>query len=195
MPLVRMIVNVRANAATLAKDAVVNTLYFNVTEDPFDPTDYQNLVDDLWAVWGQFPWASGRQGDIRAYNMSDAQPRPIKAQKLGAFPGSVAGNGVPQVALCLSYYADRNLPSQRGRIFLGPWSTTNSRPDSTQMQTALNLAQQLADIGGINVDWSLWSPKRQDHTRISNAWVDNAWDIIRGRRLNGTSRITWSGDG
>ena len=188
MPLVRMIVSVRDSIATPQKDAVVNTLYFNVSGS-VDPPNYQSLVDDLWSLWSSRGWGVGRYIDVRAYNMDDGEPRPVKAMKRDQAQGT-AVVGVPQVALCLSYYADRNLPRQRGRIYLGPWSTGNPRPTTQQMNQALNLAPGLAGLGGLNVDWSLWSPTTQQHTRINHAWVDNAWDIIRSRRLPGTERVT-----
>jgi len=183
-----MLVSVKPTLATDGKDAVVNTLYFNVSNSPIDPTGYQSLVNDLWTVWSTKYWAVGRYVDARCYDMADANPKPVKAFKRGMAPGSINTTGVPQVALCLSYYADRNLPRQRGRIYLGPWPTTNDRPNDGIMQYAMDLVPGLADLGGVNVDWSLYSPTTQQHTRISHAWVDNAWDIIRSRRLPGTSR-------
>jgi hypothetical protein len=194
MPLVRMIVSARANATSDAKDAVVNTLYFNVSEGAGGSTDYQKLVDDLGAAWRLEQWGVGSYLDIRAYNMDDAEPRPVKARYLAQVPGTRPA-GVPQVALCLSYFADRNLPRQRGRIYLGPWSTGSERPAANQIGGAIGFANTLANLGGANVDWSLYSPTTGTHTRINNAWVDNSWDIIRSRKLPGTSRSTWAGDG
>ena len=188
MPLVRMIVSVRDSVMTPSKESVVNTLYFNVSGS-VDPPDYQKLVDDLWFQWSIQTWVVGRYVDVRAYNMGDTEPRPVKARKAAQVSGSPT-SGVPQVALCLSYYADRNLPRSRGRIYLGPWSTNSPRPSEPQMQQALGLVDSLAGLGGVNVDWSLWSPTTQTHTRISNAWVDNSWDIIRHRKLPSTARIT-----
>lgn len=195
MPFVRMIVSARKDVSTPARDAVVNTLYFNVSNDPITPTGYQALVDDLWALWGGKPWGQYRYVDVRAYDMADAEPRPQKARKAAFTPGSNVITGVPQVALALSYYADRNLAGKRGRIFLGPWPTADERPNAGAISAAIGLCDGLAGLGGVNVDWSLYSPKANDHWRISNAWVDNAWDIIRSRRLRGTSRSTWSGNG
>lgn len=188
MPLVRMIVSVRDTVATQGKESVVNTLYFNVSGS-VDPPNYQQLVDDLWEQWGFQQWATGRYIDVRAYNMDDPEPRPVKARKTGSASGTRV-EGPPQVALCLSYYADRNLPRQRGRIYLGPWGSTGPRPTSQQMNQALLLTDKLAALGGVNVDWSLWSPTTQQHTRIDHTWVDDSWDIIRSRKLPNTSRVT-----
>lgn len=187
MPLVRMLISSRPTLASPIKDAVENTVYFNVSGS-IDPPDYQALVNDLWQGWGALYFAKGRYLDIRAYNMDDAKPRPVKAFKRDLAPGVATTTGVPQVALCLSYFADRNLPRQRGRIFLGPWPTTNDRPNDGIMDYAMAAVDVLTGLGGLNVDWSLYSPTLDTHTRISHVWVDNAWDIIRSRRLPGTSR-------
>lgn len=188
MPLVRMIVSVRDSVATPQKESVVNTIYLNVSGSVDDP-DYAALAQDLWTTWSIRQWAVGRYIDVRAYDMRDAEPRPQRARVANVASGTRV-DSVGQVALCLSYYADRNLPRQRGRLYLGPWGGLNPRPSTQQMNQALGLADGLADLGGLNVDWSLWSPTTQQHTRINHAWVDDSWDIIRSRKLPGTSRVT-----
>lgn len=188
MPLVRMIISTKPSIASEATDAFVNTVYFNVSGSVDDP-DYTQLVSDVWDAWVMGPWAKGSYVDVRAYDMADAEPRPQKARRASAASGTRVV-GVPQVALALSYFADRNLPRQRGRIFVGPWVTGDLRPTTTQQSDLLALATRFAGIGGLNVDWSLYSPTTGQHTRISDAWVDNAWDIIRSRRFKGTSRVS-----
>jgi hypothetical protein len=197
MPLVRMLVAWKNSEATVAKNVMTNTLYFNVSGQVGQDPDYTSLVNDLWTIISGHRWVAGRYLDVRAYSMDDPEPRPIKARKVATVSGSQA-QGPHQLALALSYYADRNLPRQRGRIFTGPWlpnSTGGEFATADQQQEVLTLAGQLAGLGGVNVDWSLYSPTTGDHTRINHAWVDNSWDIIRSRKLDGTNRVTWSGDG
>lgn len=193
MPLVRIIASTNYSAATPAKEAFVNTFYFNVSGS-VDPPDYNQLLTDFVALQQTQSYNAGRFYDYRAYNMDEPTPREQKGRKTGTFTGT-ATEGVAQVALCLSYYADRNLPRQRGRVYLGPWTTSTLMPSSGQITTALNLAGKLAGLGGLNVDWSLWSPTTQTHTRINHAWVDNSWDIIRARKFPASSRQTWTGNG
>lgn len=193
MPLVRIIAATNTSSMAPAKDAFVNTFYFNVSGS-VDPPDYAQLLQDFETLQSTQSYNAGRFFDYRAYNMDDAEPRPLKARRTNTFGGTQT-TGVPQVALCLSYFADRNLPRHRGRVYLGPWVTTESRPNTGQITTALNLAGKLAGLGGLNVDWSLWSPTTQTHTRINNAWVDNSWDIIRSRKIPSTTRATWTGNG
>nr|CRY96711.1 hypothetical protein [uncultured prokaryote] len=195
MPFTRWIINCKRTEATPATDAVVNTLYFNIT-DPGGGVDYNALGNDLWTLWAARPWATGRFLDVRGYDMGDAEPRPQKFIKRAAVAGTIASSGAPQVALALSYYADRNLPRQRGRIFIGPWMPADTSASTAQVNQVMALPPLLAGLGGVNVDWSLWSPTTQEHTRINHAWCDNSWDIIRSRKLSSTAvRSTWSGDG
>lgn len=182
--------------AALPTDVFVNTLYFNVTTGPIDPVGYQDLVDDLHDIWKVQPWTKGQSINIRAYNMEDAKPRPIRAEKTGMSESSGAYPPSPaQVALCLSYYGDRNLPSRRGRIYLGPWTAPGSRPTSTEQGYLTAFAGALSGLGGLNVDWSVYSPKTGEHHAITNGWVDNSWDIIRSRKLGPTSRVTYTANG
>lgn len=196
MPLVRFIVASNETMSSPAKDAIVNTLYFNVSQ--FDPTvgpDYQALTDDLWEIMATPSWGRGRFLDVRAYNMEDADPRPQKARKTGQVTGTKP-TGPHQIALCLSYYADRNLPRQRGRIYVGPWDTSTTNATNAQTDELIALAGSLAGLGGLNVDWSLWSPTTNTHTRINHAWVDDSWDVIRSRKVASVAaRKTWDGNG
>lgn len=194
MALTRWIIASLKDASAPAKDAIVNTLYFNVSGSVDDP-DYNTLGNDLFTLWALTDWAQGRFLDIRGYNMGDPEPREPKYRKTGVASGSVK-TGPRQIALCLSYYADRNLPRQRGRVFLGPWNTTGESASAAQTTTAIGLATSLAALGGVNVDWSLWSPTTQTATRINHAWVDDSWDVIRSRKLAAVApRKTWTGNG
>lgn len=194
MPLTRWIMSSKDAESTPARDAVVNTLYFNVSGS-FDEPGYKSLGDDLFTLWAAKPWATGRFLDLRAYDMGDAEPRPQKYIRRQQAAGDKT-LGVRQAALCLSYYADRNLPRQRGRLFLGPWTTGNINGTSQQTDAVIGLASDLAGLGGLNVDWSLWSPTNNTATRINHAWVDDSWDIIRSRKLPSIApRKTWTGNG
>lgn len=194
MPLTRWIISSRDTEGTPVKNAVVNTLYFNVSGSVDEP-DYETLGNDLWTIWVARTWVTGRFVDIRGYNMDDPEPRPQKFIRRGVAPGTRA-EGVPQLAVCLSYYADRNLPRQRGRIFCGPMPGGYASVPTTTTTRVLELAPAFAGLGGVNVDWSLWSPTTQTHTRINHAWVDDSWDIIRSRKIAAVGpRKTWEGNG
>lgn len=194
MPLTRWIIATTQNVAAPAKDAIVNTLYFNVSGSVEAP-DYDTLGNDLWTIWAARDWSLGRYLDIRGYNMDDPEPRPQKFIRRGQVAGSRV-TGITQAALCLSYFADRNLPRQRGRIYIGPWTAPEEIASDTQVSKVMALPPLLAGLGGLNVDWSLWSPTTQTHTRINHAWCDNSWDIVRSRKIAATKpRVSWTGNG
>lgn len=200
MPLTRWQVSTRDTIADPIENAIVNVLYFNVTPvDIGQDPNYQTLGDDLWTIMAARSWNAGRFMDIRAYNMDEPGTKQNPREQKYLRTGTVAGTGVTgahQVSVALSYYADRNLASKRGRIYTGPWSATANQVSAFQQNAVLALAPALANLGGINVDWSLYSPKNNTHTRITNAWVDSSWDIIRKRKLKATNpRVTWEGDG
>jgi hypothetical protein len=189
--------DVRIQVATylpdqLARDHIVNTVYFRDINAVAD-TDYMNLavgVRDVFRARRNHP--DFYVIEARAYNMDDAKPRPVKAL---APPLRVistgAGAAAPrEVALCLSYFSGRNLPSQRGRIYIGPFAQADmeTRPNSFRIEDLRTLATGLAGVGGADVDWSLHSPKRGGLQTITNVWVDNEWDTIRSRGLRATAR-------
>lgn len=194
MPLTRWIIARTDSQSTPSKNAIVNTLYFNVSGSVDDP-DYNSLGNDLWTLWAAQVWAKGAFLDVRGYSMDDPEPRPQKFRKAAQNTGTPP-SGPFQVALCLSYYADRNLPRKRGRLYLGPWTAQNQNATIAQVTSVMALPPLLANLGGVNVDWSLWSPTTQTHTRINHAWADDSWDIIRSRKIPSVAaRQTWSGDG
>lgn len=177
--------------AAEVKDWMSNTLYFSV--DIADPA-YDDLAAAVLAAYVGAGWTTGQKIEVRAYNMADAKPRPERAYKTQTKAGIIP-DGPHQVALCLSYYSERNLPRRRGRIYIGPWSGPTTRPSTTAMASLITFGQALANVGGANVDWSVWSTmdasegKDASHS-ISNIWVDNSWDVQRRRQLEGTARQT-----
>lgn len=190
---VRMIV-AWGPGADLTKDWFSNTLYFAVDLPPTDPVDYQSLADDLRDIYAAQSFTVGSKIEVRAYNMGDDKPRPEKAYSSVVRAGGQP-SGPHQVALCLSYYSERNLPRQRGRIYLGPFAGPVDRPDSSYMTSLLDMAESLGGLGGINVDWSVYSPTTAEAggdptMSISDAWVDNSWDIVRSRKQDATTRQT-----
>ncbi len=179
----------------LAIDHIVNVIYFDdFNIDPTGGTDWQAFADDVRDAFRERPNIPAGYGcEVKVYNMGDAEPRPIKAQSSWQLYTSNTGPSVPrEVALCLSFYSERNLPRFRGRIFIGPWNTAVERPSQAQQWMMTQLAVRLANVGGVDVDWSLYSPTRVAYSKITNAWADNEWDTIRSRGLRPTSRESLS---
>jgi hypothetical protein len=170
------------------KDKVMITPHFN---DIGATTDPQNLCDDMLAGLETIKSTTGEvqvkaydaQGSIPVYPQGDAIVR----------KGAVQATTYPrELAVCLSFYGERNVKRQRGRIYVPLFFTTPSsvglRPDTTQ--TALeSLATLFQGLGGADVDWCVYS-RRMDHAySVTNWWYDNEWDVMRSRGLKGTSRV------
>jgi hypothetical protein len=178
----------------LARDHVVNTVYFDdFNIDPTGGTNWQTFANDVRGAFlarGGMPYLYGVE--TRVYNMADAEPRPVKAY--GAWQGttvpSTGNSGAREVALCLSYYSERNLPRFRGRIYVGPWQQGSimERPNASARGGLTALATALAGIGGPDVDWGLWSPTRAAFSKITAGWVDDEWDTVRSRGMRSTLR-------
>lgn len=182
----------------LAIDHIVNTVYFDdFNIDPTSGTDYQNFATSVRDVFRARPgYAVGFLVETKVYDMGDSEPRPVRATAppLGPTGGLVTDSGPREVALCLSYYSDRNVPRQRGRLFIGPWGAGQQalRPTAAIIAGLVTLAGGLANVGGADVDWQLYSPTTNSYLKISNGWVDDEWDTVRSRGLRATSRSTFT---
>lgn len=193
----RMMVTLEDPNAVDASDYVVNTFYLDtdlVVPGDEDPRQLAQDAAELWSTALLIPSPLTRIR-CRAYDMADATPREVKGEHVL----TRAPNGVMaprEVACCLSYYADRNLPRQRGRIYIGPFNTgaMAMRPDAVigSLQT---LAEGISGLGGANVQWVQHhaSPIQGEPGTFKNVtdyWIDNEWDTVRSRGLKGTSRTT-----
>jgi len=113
---------------------------------------------------------------------------------------SASESGPREVALCLSYYAEQNVPRRRGRLYIGPFTDAAMEirpPAGNAIGAVASLAPALAAVGGADVDWCLYSPTNDVATAgatklrtITNWWVDNEWDTVRSRGRRATSRIS-----
>lgn len=209
MTLIRSEVVIEPNGAS-PKDVAVNTVYHTSSTDFLFPgPDYQNHADEVRDCFAganpddaAFVYYKNRRITVKCYDMADPKPRPEKAVSIFT-PLTVNWDTIPklspmQVALCLSYYAGRNLKSQRGHIFIGPFAGFSSTaglilayaPTNTIQSGVLSLGHALFDVGGENVAHVVYSPTHSDVHVISDYWVDDRWDTIRGRLTKPTGRLT-----
>jgi len=182
----------KANA--LAIDHIVNSVFFDdFNIDPTGGTNWQNFANDVRDAFvprGGMPLGYGVE--TKVYDMADAKPRPVKATSAWIAGSNSNGTSAPrEVALCLSYYSERNLPRFRGRLYIGPWNFAEERPAPGQIDAARDIAGRLANIGGPDVDWGLWSTTRNAFSKVTNGWVDNEWDTVRSRGLKAITRATY----
>lgn len=193
----RALVTGRDATSPFPSDVVTNTLHF---EDRGATTNPTTLANDLWALYAaQTQWMRGlNELEVRFYNLEDAEPRPIKASKKGTIAGG-AGSAPRELCLCLSFHGGRSLPRERGRIYLGPLTGSaagGARPSQTVRDAAIALADGLANLGGIDVSWNVYSPTKRSlgasiddsFTPVKYAWCDDEFDIIRSRGMKPTTR-------
>lgn len=194
MPTGKFQVNMGGDSG-LARDYSVNTLYFDIDQvDPTSPPDWHQLCQDLVNIY-QARWLSAtlREIRVRAYNMDEPEPRaPVGdvAENVGSYPVST---GPREIALCLSFRGDPPLTARRrGRIFLpiyvSSFTAGTPRPNQTIQTAALAIADDLAALGGINVDWVINSTGGTERVAVKHAWVDDEWDVQRRRGFRATAR-------
>jgi len=172
---------------TAPRDRMVITPHFN---DVGATTDPQNLCDDWLAALQVIAPTTG-QLSVTAYDAQGTVPVYPEAQSI-INVGATKATGVPrELALCLSFYGERNVPRQRGRLYLPLWFLNIAVPSlrPTLPITAMTaLVQQLQDLGGVDVDWCVYSRTLDNAFTVTNWWYDNEWDVQRSRGMVGTSR-------
>lgn len=179
---------------TFPRDRCVITPHFQSATSIVDAT---SLCSDLATALAA--WSSGtREVTVTAYDAEGTAPvYPIGTAvvDVGGAPASVVPR---EVACCLSYYADRNIPRRRGRLYI-PWCVTGGtasvRPGAGQQSMVGDLVPILAGLGGVDIDWVVYS--RSDHAAhtVTNWWVDDEWDTIRSRGLRPTTRLAGTTSG
>jgi len=98
-----------------------------------------------------------------------------------------------EVSVCLSYYSARNIPRQRGRLYIPAKFVGGSlgiRPSAPQMTTVLDWGAMLfksLPSGCIPV---VWSRLMKADYAITNYWCDDEWDTVRSRGMKATTRQT-----
>lgn len=187
-----MLVTQQHSADATGEATTSNTFYLDTDELGTDP-DYQALADDTAELWATTVERTAAQDEIRvrAYDMSDEEPRPIRGEALLEWDAPSNSVGPREVALCLSYFAGRNLPRLRGRMYIGPirLAAMGDRPTEQLMGTLGALAEGISGLGGINVQWVQHSEASGEYTNVTDYWVDNAWDTQRRRGIEASTRL------
>lgn len=181
------------------RDMVSINPHFQVAT-PF--TDFQSLADDLANAMATLtkPSSTSREIAVSLYDAKDPPPNTPKATKVlnaGVAPASTAPR---ELAMCLSYYAGTNTPRHRGRLYLPMhiiWggSTFDVRPTSQMRDVGGQFVTKFAQLGGVDVDWVVFS--RVDNTTytVTNWYVDDEWDVVRSRGLRATTRTAGTTSG
>lgn len=208
MPTFRAQVSWNMDSA-LPRDSLECVLHFDRVDVPGGPAlDWSAIANDIATLFDLNWNVSGCEIVVKLYDLSDALPRPVKATATKR-PGLHPASAIPrEIALCLSFYGDRNMPRERGRIFLPAvcgisqaalsgrpqWSGVNNMSDKA-IGLASTANSSLPDIGGIDVKHGIWSPTTQRFVQAKHYWVDDEWDTIRKRGLRATTRKTATREG
>jgi hypothetical protein len=101
------------------------------------------------------------------------------------------------VSVALSFYADRNLPRQRGRVHIGPLKTTVAeQPDGIVRPKPLvrtDLGEAAGALASLtsSVRWGVLSQADGVILEVTAGWVDDSFDTIRSRGEDSTTRTLW----
>jgi hypothetical protein len=188
MPLTKFQVNMAADTV-LPKDRLVNTLHYECSQVEADLLSIaQAIVDAYLANWTT---AATREWLVRAYDVAPPPQFPL-AELLLNEGSAPASNGPREIALCLSYYAGRNIPRQRGRIYLPKCLRTGSpavRPSLAEQTAAVALGTALSSITAGGATWAQYSPTTGEWRPVTAVWCDDEWDTVRSRGLDATDRV------
>lgn len=173
------------------RDRVSINPHFENTGGILTDTDVDQLCQDLveaWQVYAPFT------GEVRCKGYDAQSAPPNLPQGDHAVNAGLMGNFAwpREVALCLSYYSGQNTPTKRGRLYLpgGIVFSTNpgKQPSTSTMDKILAFGPILADLGGVDVDWVVYSRKLDTAFPVTNYYCDNEFDTVRSRGLRPTTR-------
>lgn len=187
---IRALVSTYQSADPQASQRFVNVPHFSTDSPP----NFQEMATDIAELFGTYrrlPQGFDRV-NCRLYDLANPTPRPILAESTRQVGGQSEVSGPGEVALCLSFFSQRNIPSQRGRLYIGPFEKNDMDKRSNQVIRGWlgTLAQGLADIGGTGTDWAVYSRKDNVTYSVTNWWVDDEWDTIRSRGFPPTTRTS-----
>jgi hypothetical protein len=152
----------------------------------------QTLTDDLKTAIAAWTGAS-REITVKCY---DAQADPPNFPKAASYSnlGTNPASSVPrEVACCLSFRGALNVPRQRGRLYVPTFvhsSSVAGVPSATQMDKVAALVPIFTGLGGVDVDWCVYSRVNDQPYSVAAWHVDNEWDTVRSRGLRSTARNT-----
>jgi hypothetical protein len=173
----------------------VNTLHFTSGANQGTATLGADLEAAFRANLGGTTQRAGglKRWDVKVYE-DGAAPNPPKTETVGTTQ-PVNDTGPREVAICLSFKGSPALSgrpaglllTERGRIFIGPWhstQTSSARPNSTLRTALLDLGSAIKSAGGTGFLWVCGS----DQVQVSKLWVDDEWDTQRRRGFRPTTR-------
>jgi hypothetical protein len=179
--------------SVLPRDVLTLTPHFNDTGVGTDP---QGLCDDLAAALDVWSGTGLRQITVTAYDAEGTPPVYPQGRTQLNTGLSPESNFPREVACCLSFFSERNIPRQRGRLYIplviiSPAAQQiDGRPSQGLRTNIAELAPIFSDLGGVDVDWSIYSRVDALARPVTDWWIDDEWDTVRSRGLRATARTT-----
>jgi hypothetical protein len=216
--LIRAQVSIACDSA-FPRDAAVNTWHFwSTSVDPVDDADsvHDALVTFYDTVGVLFSENLTGIWNAKYYNLVDIEPRTPMALGAGSFTPDPSTGFPSEVACCLSYRAagasGASTKRRRGRIYLGPLSLSTAEaatgdtfihPDTLDVIADAAVAL-ISDLSSTGATWRVFSPTEagaapwstgvllaSSHDVVAG-YIDNAYDTVRSRGLDATSRRSWT---
>lgn len=142
-------------------------------------------------------------GEVRVYDLLELEPRvPVHSEPFTPVAAADNTNMPNEVALCLSFQgvpqAGQSQARRRGRVFMGPLNhqaidsaAAGNLPGATFREALLDFGEDLQAVieAGSLYSWTVHSRIANQHVRVDNLWVDNAWDTQRRRGNAPSSRV------
>lgn len=155
--------------------------------------------------------AANLQIETRVYRADDPEPREALPVTLGVDISAFPAAGIPnELAVCVSFFSERNIPRQRGRVFIGPLapaameagvSGAGDRRIAAACVTEMATAATGLLTGTNGVVWATKSTRPQQvplnplpppiYRQVTDGWVDNAFDVQRRRGTKATARTVF----
>lgn len=174
----------------LPRDVLCITPHFRDTGLGSNP---QALCDDLADALGAKGGIPLTQVEVTAYVADQPPPSYPVGYAIRDAGGAAVSPHPREVALCLSFYSERNIPRQRGRLYIPAAFVEGAgalgvRPGGGARAAAGSFAPIFEDLGGVDVDWVVYSRVDDTARPVTNWWVDDEWDTVRSRGLRPTTR-------
>jgi len=195
------------NVSQLPEDRFVNTFYFAGDRDDITSTLHTKLAsfynfgsggaDGLGKyLSNKVQRGTSLPNEIRYYDLSEPEPREPVSFEL-VIPAAAAATDLPnEVAVCCSFYGTRNIPRQRGRVYLGPLNTAADEDGASDVRVTSDFRGAItfaaaALAGGTGPDWVVHSGAANADYPVTAGWVDNAFDTQRRRGAATSARTVW----
>jgi hypothetical protein len=160
-----------------------------------DPADYDTLANDLATALQTWHGGTPRQLTVKLYDIeADERPNRPRATVVKNAGNSAELPNPRELACCLSFSSGNASPDKRGRLYVPllsfAASSLGARPSTVVQQKTADLVPIFTALGGVNVDWGIWSPTRRTFSPAQRWFVDDEWDVQRRRGLKPGSRLS-----